>query len=172
MAPCGNRLDLLRGRRKVRLPSGHRYPIDTPPIPTTRKRQKVYPGPLTPDASTWAKGSELTPARDPEGYEGWDPLEGRGLRFHPIPSRPGRARRGYRRGDCRSRTGSGPRAERAESGGTQGPDSPCGAPGFGPSCSREWPRRRLQPCESRMRGGRPAAAQRQPSPAPALGTPA
>lgn len=100
------------------------------------------------------------------------PFGGRGPRLHPTHSRPGQGRRGCCLGNRRSPAGSGRRAGRMASRGARGPDSPCGAPGFGPSCSREWPRSRLQPCELRMRGGRPAAAQRQPGPAPARGTPA
>lgn len=161
--------DRERGQASVRPSTTDDYPLRPPP--QTRRRPKVYLGPWTPASSPRASGIELTPAVTPSGSEGWDPLRGRGSRLHHALSGPGRGRRGC----CPEATGAGRGAaprRRAARGGARGPDSPCGALGFGPSCSREWLRRRLQPTEPRMRGGRPAAAQHQPGPAPAPGTPA
>lgn len=147
---------------------------DIPQYPSENKGggRKVYLGPQVPAASPRAIAAELTRARDPSGSEGrTQSAVGSPARHRSLPPWPGTQGRPPQGPPESVGKRTGPWAP-AASGAAQGLDSPCGAPGFGPSCSREWQRRRLQPGEPRMRGGRPAAAQRQPGPAPAPGTPA
>lgn len=140
------------------------YPLN-PPNQGGPEKFIQDPG-LQPTVHLSARPSSREPVT-PSGSEGRNPEGGQGPRLAPLlPAAAGGAGVAALLAAGAGLGVFGALA-RAPGGRTRGPDSPCGAPGFGPSCSREWQRRRLQPCEPRMRDGRPAAAQHQPGPAPA-----